>query len=67
VSVGAVEVVFVAGSPANLYCISQAPKEIDVGRSILIRHDHKESFLSELVCLQLVVDALDSCASSKEE
>ena len=44
VSVGAVEVVFVAGSPANLYCISQAPKEIDVGRSILIRHDHKEAF-----------------------
>jgi hypothetical protein len=34
--------------------------------SILIRHDHKETLGSELVCLQLVVGALNSRASSKE-
>ena len=44
-SVGAVEVVFVAGSPANLCdCVSHRRSDIGLDTSILIRHDHEEAF-----------------------
>jgi len=65
---GAVEVVFVAGSPANLRGNQPSISRVaEKDNTILIRHDYKETLRGKLVCLQLVVGAVDSCASSKKE
>lgn len=65
---GAVEVVFVAGSPANLSGdVSHALESNRIIMNVLIGHDYKETLCSILVRLQLVVGAMDSCTSCKEE
>lgn len=65
---GAVDVVFVAGSPANLKgCVSHTLQTSRMVMDVLIGHDYKEAFCSILVRLQLVVGTVDSCASCEEE
>ena len=65
---GAVEVVFVAGSPANLSGdVSHASESNRMTINVLIGHDYKETLCSILIRLQLVVGAVDSCTSCKEK
>lgn len=65
-SVDAVDVVFVAGSPANLGHMLGAVVERIHEAHILVRHDYKESLRGIFVGLELVVCAVHSRASSQE-
>lgn len=65
-SVGAVDVVFVAGSPANLGQMSRDVREGMGELHVLVGHDYKESLRGVFVGLELVVRAVHSRASSKE-
>lgn len=63
---GAVDVVFVAGSPANLGQMSRDVREGMDELHVLVGHDYKESLRGVFVGLELVVRAVHSRASSKE-
>lgn len=65
-SVDAVDVVFVAGSPANLGHMLEDVVERTHEARVLVGHDYKESLRGVFVGLELVVRAVHSCASSKE-
>lgn len=66
-SVGAVDVVLVAGSPANLdghVNMEQIEREQE---HILVGHDYEKALRCIFVRLKLVVRAVDSRASAEEQ